>query len=235
MSPPPRPALIAPAFVAFVSLGLPDGVFGVAWPSVRRTFGLPLSQMGPFLAASVAGYLVSSFCGGSVVRRTGVGRLLLGSNVLIVLGLAGYATAPAWGVMVGCAVLAGLGAGAIDAGINAYAAAHFSPRLVNWVHACYGVGATAGPLTMTAVLAAGHSWRWGYVLLGVVLAGMAVGFWLTLDLWEDRPARGFEVATANRTAPGSGDAPAPAAEAPATVGQALRRPMVWAGIGLFFL
>src|SRR5207253_11444498 len=123
---------------------------------------------------------------------------LLGSNVLIVAGLAGYAAAPEWGVMVGCAVLAGLGAGAIDAGINAYAAAHFSPRLVNWVHACYGVGATTGPLTMTAALAAGHSWRWGYALLGAVLAGMAVGFGLTVRLWEDRPARGFDVASAGR-------------------------------------
>lgn len=231
----PRPALIALAFVAFVSLGLPDGVFGVAWPSVRRTFGLPLSQMGPFLAASVTGYLVSSFFGGTVLRRTGVGRLLLGSNLLIIAGLAGYAAAPAWGVMVGCAIFAGLGAGAIDAGINAYAADHFTPRLVNWVHACYGVGATAGPLTMTAVLAAGHSWRWGYVLLGVVLTGMAVGFWLTLNLWEDRKVRGFEVVTPNTSAPGAEAPGAPNREAPATMGQTLRRPVVWAGIGLFFL
>src|SRR5262245_54965078 len=29
------------AFLAFISLGLPDGVLGVAWPSVRRTFDLP--------------------------------------------------------------------------------------------------------------------------------------------------------------------------------------------------
>ena len=41
----PRLALILVAFVAFISLGLPDAVLGVAWPSVRRTFGLPVSQV----------------------------------------------------------------------------------------------------------------------------------------------------------------------------------------------
>jgi hypothetical protein len=36
-------------------------------------------------------------------------------------------------------VLAGaspVGAGAIDAGINAFAAARFTPRVITWLHAC---------------------------------------------------------------------------------------------------
>ena len=41
MSAPPRRLVVAIAFAAFVSLGLPDGVLGVAWPSIRRTFGRP--------------------------------------------------------------------------------------------------------------------------------------------------------------------------------------------------
>jgi MFS family permease len=65
------------AFVAFVSLGLPDGVLGVAWPSICRTFALPLSQLGVLLSAAAAGYLASSFASGWLVARIGVGRLLL--------------------------------------------------------------------------------------------------------------------------------------------------------------
>ena len=52
------------AFVAFVSLGLPDSVLGVAWPSIRRTFGLPLDALGPYLLAGVIGYFLSSFNSG---------------------------------------------------------------------------------------------------------------------------------------------------------------------------
>src|SRR4051812_39387033 len=122
-TPVPRPrtrtALLALAFVAFISLGLPDGVLGVAWPSIRHSFSLPLSQLGVLLTTMMAGYLASSFSSGAVVARLGVGRLLLWSSVLIVLSLGGYALAPTWWVMLVCGVLAGLGAGAIDAGINA--------------------------------------------------------------------------------------------------------------------
>src|SRR3954470_8589827 len=112
-----RTALLALAFVAFVSLGQPDGVLGVAWPSIRHTFRLPLSHLGVLLTTIMVGYLASSFSSGAVVARLGVGRLLLWSSVLIVLSLGGYALAPSWWAMLVCGLLAGLGAGAIDAGI----------------------------------------------------------------------------------------------------------------------
>jgi fucose permease len=226
MHPRPRSALIAISFLAFVSLGLPDGILGVAWPSIRASFRLPLNQLGVLLAASMVGYLVSSFTSGPVVARVGVGRLLLVSSVLVVLSLGGYAAAPVWGVMLACGVLAGLGAGAIDAGINAYAAAHFAPRLVNWLHACYGVGATLGPLVMTAVLTAGLAWRWGYGLIGAIVAAMAVGFLVTLDWWEDREGAAHPAT----------EVPADMRSEPAVAMTAtLRRPRAWAGVALFFI
>ena len=213
-----RPLLVAVAFVAFISLGLPDAVLGVAWPSIRQTFSLSLSRLGELLATTMVGYLLSSALSGPVVRRVGVGRLLVGSSALVVLSLVGYWAAPAWGVMVACGLLAGLGGGAVDAGINAYAAGHFLPRQVTWLHACYGVGATLGPFTMTAVLSAGLPWRWGYALIGGVLSLMAILFVITRSQW-----------TLHANA---GAGPAPAA---ATAAQTLRLPLVWVHIALFFI
>lgn len=221
MSKPPRPLLVVIAFVAFVSLGLPDAILGVAWPSIRRTFDLSLSHLGDVIATSMVGYLLSSALCGSIVSRAGVGRLLLGSSVLMTLSLAIYATAPAWWIMVACGVLAGLGAGAIDAGINTFAAERFPPRLVTWLHASYGIGATLGPLAMTAVLGAGLAWRWGYALIGAVLALMSVIFLATQRLWTIDPPQSS-----------GGAAPAPKA---ATALQTLRQPLTWAHIGIFFL
>ncbi len=205
-----------------MSLGLPDGVLGVAWPSIRRTFALPISQLGTLLVAAMAGYLVSSFSSGAIVARIGVGRLLLWSSVLMVMSSAGYAVAPVWRAMVAGGVLAGLGAGAIDAGINAWAAARCSPRRVTWLHACYGLGAMLGPLLMTGILTAGLPWRWGYALIGLILSGMAVCFFLTVNLWEVSPSAG-------------GSAREVPAERAAGVLETLRRPLVWMNIALFFL
>jgi fucose permease len=215
----PRLSLVLIAFIAFVSLGLPDGVNGVAWPSVRKTFGLPVGHLALLIAAGTCGYLAASFSSGTVVRRLGVGKLLLVSSLLVVGASAGYALAPVWPVMVALGVCSGLGAGAIDAGLNAYAARHFSARLVNWLHAFYGVGATLGPLLMTAVLTSGHTWRLGYGINAALLAVMSVCFLLTLKLWET-PGDSSQVAAY---------LPYPGAL------QTLRRPVVLLSVVLFFL
>jgi len=220
--PPDRHRLIvALAFVAFVSLGLPDGLLGVAWPSVRATFGRPVSHLGVLLAAGTCGYLVSSFLGGQFVRAIGVGPLLLASSLTVAAALAGIAHAPNWGAMVGCAVVGGAGGGAVDAGINTFAASRFSARVVNWLHACWGIGATTGPVLMTAVLARGLPWRMGYQVVGVMLVLLSLVFLFTLRLWTITPP----------TEAGSSTAPAPTASAL----EALRRGIVWAQLPLFFL
>jgi fucose permease len=212
-----RPAVVfLLALVAFVSLGLPDTVLGVAWPSLRRTFGVPLDRLGLLLLATMAGYLTSSVLSGPLVRRAGVGGLLVGSSAVVVASVLGYALSPRFGFVVLAALPAGLGAGAIDASINAYAAARFPPGRVAWLHASWGIGAMLGPLLMTSVLAAGLSWRFGYAALAGILACLGLGFYRTRSLWELETAGG----------------PAPA---PATLGDSLRQHRVQANVALFFV
>ena len=229
-----RPRGLVPvAFFAFVSLGLPDGILGVAWPFLRRSFGLPLDRLGVLLLAVTAGYIASSFGSGTAVARLGVGRLLLWSSVAVAGGALVWSVAPFWALIVGGAVLSGLGAGAIDAGINAFAATHFTPRIVAWLHASWGLGAMLGPLLLTAALASGLGWRGGYALLGACLLAMAAAFRATLGLWNAPP----------ETA-GSGSPTAASASAPPvpTMGagwrglrESLGRPRVRTNVLLFFL
>jgi fucose permease len=180
--------LVPLAFLAFVSLGLPDGVLGVAWPTLRRSFERPLDHLGFILLATMAGYLVSSFSGGTLVGRLGVGRLLLWSGLLVATSATLWALAPAWPPILAGAFAAGLGAGAIDAGINVFAAAHFTPRVITWLHACWGLGAMIGPLGMTAAIASGLGWRAGYAGLAACLAALSLSFRLTLRLWDAVPS-----------------------------------------------
>lgn len=213
-----RPLMLGIAFLAFISIGVPDAVLGVAWPSIRQTFGLAVSQLGALLISGMVGYLVSCFYGGMLIERLGVGKLLAVSSIAITAVACANALAPAWGVMVGFGLLSGLGAGAIDAGLNVYAARHFSPQVMNWMHACYGIGAAAGPAMMTGVLVAGLSWRWGYAGIAVLLAAMTICFFVTLRMWED----------------GSAEADKDPAAALRARADAMRRPLVWMHTGLFF-
>ncbi|GAA1039765.1 MFS transporter [Virgisporangium ochraceum] len=176
--------LLGLAYLGFISLGLPDALLGVGWPSMRETFGVSIEAVGLILTVGVTGYLMSSVSTGFALARLGVGRLLAASTALVAAGLAAYAAAPVFAVALVGSVLVGLGSGAIDAGLNVYAAENFGARHMNWLHASFGFGATLGPLVMTSVLGAGLGWRWGYGLTAAVQSVLAVAFALTARSWQ---------------------------------------------------
>lgn len=180
-------SLIILAFLAFISLGLPDGLLGVAWPFMRADFSQPLDSLGLILIFFTAGYLVSSFFSGVTVRLLGVGGLLAISITATACALLAYTIAPVWWMIIVVSSVLGAGAGAIDAGLNNYVAANHSDGLMQWLHACFGIGVTIGPLIMTLGLAATDTWRAGYWLVGGLQLGLALGFLLTRRLWQRSP------------------------------------------------
>ncbi|MBN8658526.1 MAG: MFS transporter [Anaerolineae bacterium] len=179
--------LILLSFIAFISLGLPDGLLGVAWPSIRETFSLRLDALGILLVASTSGYITSSFLSGKLIAKLGVGGTLAASCFLTGAGLISYTLVPAWWMMVLLGVVAGLGAGAIDAGLNTYIASHFGEGLMQWLHASFGVGVTLGPLIMTAGLNWYNDWHWGYQNVGMAQILLAACFLLTIRMWQRTP------------------------------------------------
>lgn len=219
-----RLGLILLIYVAFISLGLPDGLLGVAWPSIRASFAIPLDSLGMLLVASTTGYLTSSFASGRLIARLGVGKVLAASCAATGLGLIGYTLVPAWWMMVMLGVVAGLGAGAIDAGLNTYVAAHFGEGLMQWLHASYGIGVTLGPIIMTVALNVFSKWRLGYAVVGTAQILLAAAFVLTLPMWQrkDDPVGAAQAArrlTDYKTA----------------MPETLRRPAVWLSLLMFFL
>ena len=113
--------------------------------------------------ASGLGYFVTSFFSGRLTHALGIGLLLAASTALVAAAMFGFAFSPLWALFVACAVVHGLGSGAIDAGLNGYAAHYLSARHMNWLHACYCFGAMLGPLLMTAVLTSGRRYSTGYL------------------------------------------------------------------------
>jgi fucose permease len=220
-SPAKSAALILLAYIAFISLGLPDGLLGVAWPSMRETFSRSLDSLGLLLLASMAGYLLSSFYSGAIMARIGVGWLLSLSCGATGAALLGYTVAPFWWMMILLFVVSGLGAGAIDAGLNTYAAKHFSERLMQWLHASFGIGVTLGPVIMTFGINYFYSWRWGYILVGSAQIALALSFASSVSKWEDN----------NNAAPDTKQAEA---ESAAGIAETLKHLKVWISILLFY-
>jgi fucose permease len=209
--------LIIIAYLAFISLGLPDGLLGTAWPSIRSDFRQPLDALGGLLISFTLGYLLASSFSGWLLARMSVGTLLALSCAATATSLIGYTLVPLWPLVVALGFLLGAGGGALDAGLYVYATANFDARALNWLHACYGLGATAGPSLMVAVFAAGGSWRNGYLIVGGLQLALATCFVFTRQLW-------VQPTTAH-------DLPKPRS---VSLAATLRRPVTWVSLATFF-
>jgi len=174
------------ALVAFVALGLPDAMLGVAWPSMRATFDQPLAALGQLLLAGTFGYLTGSTASGFLSDRFGTRAVLIGSALAWATAMLAFAAAPAWPLLLLGMVALGIGGGGIDAGLNAFVALRHGPGAMNLLHGCYGIGATIGPLVLTAVLAGGRSWRLPYAGLLVLQLVLVAAYALTGRAWGGR-------------------------------------------------
>jgi fucose permease len=176
--------VVALAYLYFIVLGMPGALLGIAWPSMRQTFELPLDAVGVLLTTSAIGYTLSSFYSGRLVYRLGYPRLLVLSSLLAIVGALGYVTAPSWPLILLAGAVMGAGGGMIDAGMNTYFAANYGPRLMSWLHASFGIGTTLAPLLMTALLRAEAPWQWGYAVIGLANALLIAGVSLTARQWR---------------------------------------------------
>ncbi len=176
--------LVIVAFLSFIALGFNVGILGVAWPSIRDEFGLSQDAIGALFLTLTIGSFTVSLNSGRIIAKVGLGWLLTVGGVIGGLGFLGYALAPGWIIMVLFGAVATTGTAGVVAGLNTFFAISQSQRLMNWLQACFGLGATISPLAVTRMLDAGTSWRWAYGLVALFYGGMAASFGLTLKNWR---------------------------------------------------
>lgn len=211
--------LLGISFAGLLSLGLYSAQLGVAWPSIRDTFSLPLDAVGILLTLGTVGFFLSSIVGGAIITRFGAGVYLLLSSLLGVIGLLGFTLSPTWWGVVVASLIAGLCTGGFEVGFNTYIATQHGAREMNWLHAAYGVGSTVSPLLVTALLGAGLGWRWAYGIVAMLYLLLAVAIILTRKQWQFKP----EALEASDTEPD------------VSSWRTLALPAVWIGVLLFFL
>lgn len=170
-------------YLAFVSLGIPDGVMGVAWPEMRQTFGVALESAGYLTAMGTIGSVFSAMMSGHILKRFGTGKVICVSCALTGLSFLGFYFSGSFYFLMLLAVPLGLGAGAVDTGLNDYVARHFTSRHMNWLHACWGLGAFVGPMLMTRAIVDTGSWRNGYLAVSVIQLSLSLLFLLSMPLW----------------------------------------------------
>lgn len=102
----------------------------------------------------------------------------------------------------------------LDTSLNIYFAAHHGPRLMNWLHACFGIGTTIGPFVMSASIAQTGSWRAAYAVGGCLHLGCAILYFASRKDWGMAQKESH-------------------VETPVKGRDTLRLKLVWIGAGMF--
>ena len=172
-------------YIVFISLGLPDSLFGAAWPVVHKDFGIEesfASLYGIITGVCVGGV---SFVAGKVIRKFGTPLVTFVSTLLTVLGLFIMSVSPNIVVMMLGAVVLGYGAGVIDTALNNFVSLHYKAQHMNWLHAFWGVGVTISPLILSLFLSGETgSWRNGYRVVALIQLSIAVIIAISLKKWR---------------------------------------------------
>ncbi len=180
--------LLVVIYLAFIGLGIPDSLFGTAWPIIYREYGLPVSLAGAVTMFSCACSAVSSLMSSRVISRFGTARCAAVSTGLTAIGLLGYSLTQNVVMIFACCIPLGFGAGAIDAALNNYVALHFGASQMSFLHCCYGVGVTISPFIMSLTLKDGN-WRGGYRAAFFIQAVITAAVFLSLPLWHEKRGR----------------------------------------------
>jgi fucose permease len=162
------------AFVALVLLGVPTGMLGIAWPSMRASLEAPFAGLGALLAAMTVAQFAASAASGLLRERLGTIAVLLAAVGAAAGGLAIFAVASGWWATILASAVLGSGLGLLDAAVNTEAALRGGLRFMGALHAAWAIGASLGPPLVGAMLVASDSWRPAYLVAAGAFALLGV-------------------------------------------------------------
>ncbi|MBQ8382420.1 MAG: MFS transporter [Clostridia bacterium] len=186
--------LLIVIYILFIALGIPDSLFGTAWPAIYPELSLPVSSASVVTSCIIGCSILSSLFAEKVIRRFGTAWTAAVSTGMTAVGLLvlSYSQNLWWFCL--CAIPLGLGAGAIDTAMNNYVALHYGAMQMSFLHCFYGVGVSISPYLMSLMLEGSGGWRGGYRLAFWVQGAITLIAFLSVPLWTRRRAVASESA-----------------------------------------
>ncbi|MGI6570714.1 MAG: MFS transporter [Caldicoprobacterales bacterium] len=177
-------ALLIIIYIIYISLGVPDSLFGAAWPAIYIELNFPISLAGYISMVTSGCTVVSSILSASLINKIGVGKVTAISTFLTAVALILYSFSNHVAFFFLLSVVLGFGAGAIDSGLNNFIALHYKANQMNFLHCFYGIGVFISPYLMSIALSNNSKWRNGYQYAFILQLCIAIIAILALPLWS---------------------------------------------------
>lgn len=180
-------------YIAFIGLGIPDSLFGAAWPAIYPEFNIPFSFASFVTVIISCGTIVSSMLSAKVISMFGTNKVSAFSTAMTAAALLGFSCSKNLAFFCLFAIPLGLGAGAIDTALNNYVSLHYSATHMSFLHCFYGIGVSVSPYVLSLVISGKYGWREGYRIAFGIQLGIALIMLFTLPIWKKAHGQGEEV------------------------------------------
>lgn len=171
-------------YITFIGLGIPDSLFGTAWPAIYMEFHLPVSYASFVTSIISGGTIISSLLSSQLLRRYGTAKITAVSTALTAGALLGFSYSNSLLFLCLFAIPLGIGAGAIDTALNNYVALHYKAVHMNFLHCFYGIGISLSPYLMSLMLSDNGNWRNGYKMVFLIQFVISIITIVTIPLWS---------------------------------------------------
>ncbi len=175
--------LLVVIYIAFIGLGVPDSLIGSAWPAIHNEMNIPVEAVSVLTFLISGCTVLSSMFSARILNKLGTAKVTAFSTAMTALSLLGFSVAPSFWFMIPLAIVLGLGAGAIDSGLNNYVALHCKASHMNFLHCFYGVGVSLSPYLMSRALS-DIGWRGGYRYAFYVQLAITIMLIVSMPLWK---------------------------------------------------
>lgn len=176
--------LVIIIFATYIGLGIPDSLFGTAWPAIYTEFDLPISYSNFVTGLMYIGTIVSSLLSARLTKKFGTPLVVAFSTALTAIAILGFSYSNNILMLCLCAIPLGLGAGGIDNVLNTYVALNYKATHVNFLHCSYGVGVTLSPFLMSFALRNSNNWQSGYRTMFFFQLALTVMCFLSIPIWK---------------------------------------------------
>lgn len=176
--------LLIVIYIAFMGMGVPDSLFGAAWPAIYRELGVPVGWASIISVIIAIGTITSSLNAARVAQKYGTAKVTLISTLMTAVSILGFSVSKSFIWLIVFSIPIGFGAGAIDVVLNNYVALHYKASHINFMQCCYGIGVSLSPYFMSKALEKTADWRQGYFTTFWLQAGITLVVLLSLPMWK---------------------------------------------------
>ena len=176
--------LVIIIFATYVGLGIPDSLFGTAWPAIYTEFDLPISYSNYVTGLMYIGTIISSLLSARLTKKLGTPLVVALSTALTAIAILGFSYSQNILMLCLFSIPLGLGAGGIDNVLNTYVALNYKATHINFLHCSYGVGVTLSPFLMSLALKNSNNWQGGYRTMFFFQLALTIMCFLSIPIWK---------------------------------------------------